>query len=125
MADSAEIARLQAILDADPVMRSLRATSAGAMFDMRRHQAIGERLTALGVTLPEGYDLGVRGNIKKKGSTIATLAKIGGIGIGAAATAGLLAPVVGGAGAGAGVGAGAGAGTLETIAGLGAKRSEE
>ena len=84
MADSAEIARLQAILDADPVMRSLRATSAGAMFDMRRHQALEERLQALGVTLPEGYDLGVRGNIKKKGSKIATLAKIGGVTIGAA-----------------------------------------
>src|SRR3990167_988362 len=82
MADAAEIARLQAILDADQVMRSLRATSAGAMFDMPRHEALGERLQALGVTLPEGYDLGVRGNIKKKGSKIATLAKIGGVTIG-------------------------------------------
>src|SRR3990167_6124117 len=113
MADAAEIARLQAILDADPVMRSLRATSAGAMFDMPRHQALGERLQALGVTLPECYDLGVRGNIKKKGSKIATLAKIGGVTRGG--TRGGSA-VDGGAGAGAGTG---GVGIGETAAKIG------
>lgn len=111
MAAAAEIQALQAQLDADPVMRSLRSTSASSLLDTRRAVQMIQRLQELGITLPEGYDLGVRGNIKKKGSTIAKLAKIGGIAGAGTIAAGLIAPVVAGAGAGAAGGTGTAAGS--------------